>query len=122
MNEFIYYVMGIGFAWMFIWAIPAMFFLQRYGLGSDRLRYVDELIGNLSSDPERFKVKHYRYLWPSASGGLFVMYAFFYPLVRHRGKNRTLKFDIVMWLNFLFYFAFFTTYSLGKLGYLNYFR
>ena len=117
MNEFIYYVMGIGFAWMFIWAIPAMFFLQRYGLGSDRLKYVDELIGNLSSDPERFKVKYYYCLWPSSSGGLFVMYAFFYTLVRHRGKNRTLKFDIIMWLNFFFFFSFFTNYALMKLGY-----
>ena len=104
-------------AWVLIWAIPAMFFLHRYGLGSNRLKYVNELVDNVSSDPERFKVKHYRYLWPSASGGLFVLCALVYPLIRHKGKNRTLKFDIVMWLNFLFYFDFVTTYPLMKLGY-----
>ena len=117
MNEFIYYVMGIGFAWMFIWAIPAMFFLHRYGFGSNRLKYVNELIGNLSSDPDKFKIKYWYCIYPHASGGLFWIYALFYPLVRHRGKNRTLKFDIVMWLNFLFYFDFVTTYPLMKLGY-----
>ena len=117
MHDVIHFLISIGFAWMFIWAIPAMFFLHRYGFGSDRLKYVDELSGNLSSDPEKFKIKYYYCLWPSASGGFFLNYALFYPLVRHRGKNRTLKFDIVMWLNFLFYFDFVTTYPLMKLGY-----
>ena len=65
MNEFIDYVIYFSAGWTFIWVFPFMFFLYRYGMGSDRIKYVDELIGNLSSDPEGFKIKHYYCLWPS---------------------------------------------------------
>ena len=122
MDMFLHYFTLSMCWWFFIWTFPFMFFMYRYGIGSDRSKDVDEVIGNLSSDPDKFKIKYWYCIYPHVSSGLFWIYALFYPLVRHRGKNRTLKFDIVMWLNFLFYFDFVTTYPLGKLGYLNYFR
>ena len=117
MHDVIYYILKILSGWWFIWLFPFMFFLYRYGMGSDRIKYVDELIGNLSSDPDKFKIKYWYCIYPHVSSGLFWIYALFYPVVRHRGKNRTLKFDIVMWLNFLFLLSFFLAGTLIDLGY-----
>ena len=69
MNEFIDYVIYFSVGWMFIWLFPFMFFLYRYGTGSDRIKYVDELIGNLSSDPDKFKIKYWYCVYAHASGG-----------------------------------------------------
>ena len=69
-------------------------------------RYIDELIDNLSKEPEQFKEKWYLNTSGLGAGGLFVMYAFFYPLVRYRAKKRTMKFDFFMWANFTFLLSF----------------
>ncbi|WP_240478202.1 hypothetical protein [Vibrio neptunius] len=89
--------------WTFIWILPFMFYSYRYCFGEQR--YIDELIGNLSKQPQTFKAKWYLNTSGLGAGGLFVIYALLYPLVRHRAKKRTLKFDLFMWANFAFLFS-----------------
>lgn len=86
--------------WLFIWVFPFMFYSYRYCFGDQR--YIYELIDNLSKEPETFKEKWYLNTSGLGAGGLFVMYALIYPLVRHRAKKRTMKFDLFMWANFVF--------------------
>lgn len=71
-----------------------MFYSYRYCFGDNR--YIDELIENLSKEPDQFKEKRYLNISELGAGWLLVMYALFYPLVRHRAKNRTMKFDLFM--------------------------
>ncbi len=81
-----------------------MFYSYRYCFGDNR--YIDELIENLSKEPDQFKEKRYLNISELGAGGLLVMCALFYPLVRHRAKNRTMKFDLFMWANFAFLLSF----------------
>ncbi|AXN34781.1 hypothetical protein ADU60_16210 (plasmid) [Vibrio coralliilyticus] len=104
MTDVFIHIHKLASLWVFIWILPFMFYSYRYCFGDQR--YIDELIGNLSKEPETFKAKWYLNTSGLGAGGLFVMYAFLYPLLRHRAKKRTMKFDVFMWANFAFLLSF----------------
>ncbi|ERB64191.1 hypothetical protein N779_16735 [Vibrio coralliilyticus OCN008] len=55
MTDVFIHIHKLASLWVFIWILPFMFYSYRYCFGDQR--YIDELIGNLSKEPETFKAK-----------------------------------------------------------------
>ena len=68
--------------------------------------YIDKpralnLIDNLSKNPSLMKQNIA--LKIGAGGGALLIYSLIYPLCRHRRINKSLSFDLFMWMNWLWF-------------------
>ena len=68
--------------------------------------YIDKpralnMIDNFSKNPSLMKQNVA--LKICAGGGALVFYSLIYPLCRHRRKNKSLSFDLFMWMNWLWF-------------------
>lgn len=83
----------------FGWGSVFMYHIYMYCYGDKSL--APNLIDNLSKNPSW--VKQNIALQIGAGGAFLLIYSVTYPLCRHRRKNKSLSFDLFMWMNWLWF-------------------
>ncbi len=93
-----------------IWGMTYFYHLVVYSVG-DR-KHINQLVNNLTSDPNKFKQRHYLAMRGIGSGGILTMFSLVYPFIRSRRRQKKWTFDFFMWLNHLLFISFTLTYFL----------
>ena len=83
----------------FGWGSVFMYHFACYCHGDKSL--APNLINNLSKNPSR--VKQNIALQIGGGGAFLAIYSLIYPFCRHRRKNKSLSFDLFMWMNWLWF-------------------
>ena len=83
----------------FGWGGVFIYHFACYFFGDESLAL--NLIDNLSKKTSW--VKQNIALRVGAGGAFLIIYSLIYPLCRHRRKNKSLSFDLFMWINWLWF-------------------